>query len=138
MKLNNEIQDLNSSFSKSLEHTTSKVILGVDEAGRGPVLGPMVYVAAFTPVKDTRVKESGVDDSKVLKEEYREELFNVLSKSGFIGWKGYSCSPQEISEAMLRKCKYNLNALAHDVTIQVLNIFQSLVDKGCHQGWNRY
>lgn len=113
------MHEINSSFSKSLGCRDNKVIIGVDEAGRGPVLGPMVYVAAFTPVKDTRVKELGVDDSKVLKEEHRDSLFKVLCDSDFIGWKGYSCSPQEISESMLRKCKYNLNALAHDVTIQV-------------------
>ena len=100
-----------------------KVIMGVDEAGRGPVLGPMVYVAAFTPVGDSRVKELGVDDSKVLKEDFRERLFAEMAEKDFIGWRGYSVSAQEISESMLRPCKYNLNALAHDVTIQVFWFF---------------
>jgi ribonuclease H2 subunit A len=84
------------------------------------VLGPMVYVAAVAPVgMKNEIKALGVDDSKVLKEEFRDSLLNVLESVDFIGWKGYACSPKEISESMLRKHKYNLNALAHDITIQV-------------------
>ena len=107
----------------------SKVMLGVDEAGRGPVLGPMVYAAAFAPIDSLQqLKDLGVDDSKVLKEEFRDSLFKELNNQDFIGWKAYVCSPKEISESMLRRydllynfrSKYNLNALAHDITIQVI------------------
>ena len=97
--------------------TDSPVILGVDEAGRGPVLGPMVYALSYCPVdKQEQLNSMQFNDSKVLSEEERESLFHKIQSVDFIGWSIYSCSPQEISESMLRKSKYNLNALAWDIT----------------------
>lgn len=50
-------------------------ICGVDEAGRGPLAGPVVVSAVI--LKDGAVIP-GLDDSKKLTEKKREELFNII------------------------------------------------------------
>ena len=52
-------------------------IAGVDEAGRGPLAGPVV-AAAVVIAPDRRVR--GVDDSKLLPPERREELFALIQE----------------------------------------------------------
>ena len=55
---------------------------GVDEAGRGSVLGPLVVGAVYTE-DDTVLKEIGVKDSKKLTEKKRRDLeaFEALPPS---------------------------------------------------------
>ncbi len=52
-----------------------KYIAGVDEAGRGPLAGP-VYAAAVILPEGTFIE--GINDSKKLSEKKREELFDVI------------------------------------------------------------
>lgn len=52
-----------------------KIICGVDEAGRGPLAGP-VYAAAVVLEKGQTIE--GVNDSKKLSEKKRELLFNKI------------------------------------------------------------
>ncbi len=55
----------------------SYVIAGVDEAGRGPLVGPLVV--ALVEVEDENLlKEIGVKDSKLLDHKEREELYNQI------------------------------------------------------------
>jgi ribonuclease H2 subunit A len=98
-------------------------VLGIDEAGRGPVLGPMVYGIAFCPVdKNTDLKELGVDDSKVLTEAQREQLLKKLfDNSDYIGWAIHVLSSSYISTSMYRRGKYNLNTMSHDTAIGLIN-----------------
>jgi ribonuclease HII len=51
------------------------LVCGVDEAGRGPLAGPVVAAAV---ILDRRRKPQGLDDSKKLSAEKREELFARL------------------------------------------------------------
>jgi ribonuclease HII len=58
---------------------TIKIIIGVDEAGRGPILGPLVMAALAIKEEDTKKLEwLGVKDSKMLSSEVREELFERI------------------------------------------------------------
>ncbi len=60
-------------FERQVAHGGSRFIAGVDEAGRGPLAGPIVAAAVIlgAPVP-------GVDDSKRLTEARREELYGIL------------------------------------------------------------
>lgn len=56
-----------------------KIIVGTDEAGRGPVLGPLVMAALAVKEENIRKLEwMGVKDSKQLSPEVREELFERI------------------------------------------------------------
>ncbi|KAM3719457.1 Ribonuclease H2 subunit [Dirofilaria immitis] len=98
--------------------------VGIDEAGRGPVLGPMVYACAVTLVNnENMLVEIGVDDSKVLTEAKREEIFKKMKEGSVSKLFGYACrlvSAQMISASMLRRTKCSLNKLSHDCAIELL------------------
>ena len=53
------------------------VIAGVDEAGRGPLAGPVVAAAAILPLG---VEIPGLNDSKLLNAERREELARLIRR----------------------------------------------------------
>lgn len=56
-----------------------KLIVGIDEAGRGPILGPMVMAALAVEEEDLKKLEwLGVKDSKLLSSSAREELFDRI------------------------------------------------------------
>ena len=52
------------------------MIVGIDEAGRGPLAGPVVAAACYIP---PHVHIAGINDSKQVKEEQREELYTLLT-----------------------------------------------------------
>lgn len=98
-----------------------EVVLGIDEAGRGPVLGPMVYACALCKKKDlVQLKKLGVDDSKQLSEEQRESLRKKLDNAMFVQSLSRTLHAEEISEKMLRRVKVNLNVISHDAALDLV------------------
>ncbi|ORX59017.1 ribonuclease HII [Hesseltinella vesiculosa] len=98
-------------------------VLGVDEAGRGPCLGAMVYAVSFCPLsRYDEFKALGFDDSKKLTAERRDNLAKViLDSQDYVGWAVKVISPQDISTSMHnRSTLVNLNQLAHDATIELI------------------
>ena len=65
-------------YEQNAELKGYKAICGVDEAGRGPLAGPVCAAAVILP-PDTVV--DGVNDSKKLTEKKREALFDVLKET---------------------------------------------------------
>ncbi|KAH7321059.1 ribonuclease HII [Stachybotrys elegans] len=109
--------------------TAPPCALGVDEAGRGPVLGPMVYGVFFLPLplSDPLLRETHhFDDSKVLTPAVRSSLMRTLCTPGTdlydsCGWATTALSARDIGANMLRPVGvYNLNAQAMDATIALI------------------
>ncbi|KAJ8466258.1 hypothetical protein OPV22_028810 [Ensete ventricosum] len=92
--------------------------MGIDEAGRGPVLGPMVYGCLYCALSYQKILTTlNFADSKTLKEEKREELFENLKADGSIGWEVDVIDPRELSAKMLKRTKINLNEISHNSAI---------------------
>ncbi len=80
-----------------------KRIAGVDEAGRGPLAGPVVAAACFIP---EGVFLPGVDDSKKLPAVKRKEVFAAIKKN--------------------RRIRYGIGVISVE-TIDAINIYQATV-----------
>uniref|UniRef100_A0A6V1NB11 Ribonuclease n=1 Tax=Heterosigma akashiwo TaxID=2829 RepID=A0A6V1NB11_HETAK len=103
-------------------------ILGIDEAGRGPVMGPMVYGAAYwSKADDEEISAMGFDDSKALTADQRASLFDKIKETPSVGWVIRSISAEEISNQMLRKVPVSLNIISYAAAMQMI---QTALDDG--------
>ena len=111
-------------------------MLGIDEAGRGPVIGPMVYGAFYLPIEIQQsllVTTHHFDDSKVLTPAVRAALMKAVCTTGSdlyqsCGWAIKSLSAQDITAGMMKNGgSYNLNAQAMDATIELI---RGVMDQG--------
>ena len=89
------------------------LICGVDEAGRGPLAGP-VYAAAVILPRDAVIE--GLNDSKKLTEKKREALFDVITERA-LTYGIASASVEEIEELNI----LNATFLAMNRAIAKLN-----------------
>ncbi|MBO7390675.1 MAG: ribonuclease HII, partial [Clostridia bacterium] len=71
--MNKEIDNL--AFERELLASGVRLIGGMDEAGRGPLAGPVVAACVITPLDDII---EGVDDSKKVSEKKREILYDKI------------------------------------------------------------
>lgn len=81
-------------YEKEVISQGYEYVCGVDEAGRGPLAGPVCAAAVILP-KDTLIE--GVNDSKKLSEKKRELLFDVIKEKALaysVAW----ASVEEIEE----------------------------------------
>jgi len=70
------------SFELSAYKRGYRVIAGVDEAGRGPLAGPVVAAAVVLP---SGFRLDGVRDSKQLTEKKRQRFYDII-QSGALSW----------------------------------------------------
>lgn len=69
-------------------------VCGVDEAGRGPLCGPVCAAACILPVG---LVIEGLNDSKKLTEKRREKLFDIITKEA-LSYSIATASVEEINE----------------------------------------
>lgn len=81
-------------IEKSLKEKGFRYIAGVDEAGRGPLAGP-VYAASVILPEDAEL--FGINDSKKLTPKKREELFDKITEVA-VSYAIFSVDEKEIDE----------------------------------------
>jgi ribonuclease HII len=78
-------------------------IAGIDEAGRGPLAGPVVAAAV---VLYCRFSLPGLTDSKLLPEKLRTEMFEVIIRDGAVAYGVGSAEPEEIDRVNILQATY--------------------------------
>lgn len=82
----------------SVQERRGFVIAGTDEAGRGPLAGPVIAAAAILTVSQRDILlENGLTDSKKLTEKKRESLFGLINELGVL-WRAQAASPGRIDK----------------------------------------
>lgn len=111
-----EIERLNNlkSIENSLYNEDVKYICGIDEAGRGPLAGPVVVASVIMP-KDSMIE--GVNDSKKVSEKKRERLYEEIINNA-ISWGVGIIDEKRIDEINI------LNATKEGLTTSLLKLSQ--------------
>lgn len=99
--------------------------LGIDEAGRGPVIGPMVIAGCVTtPELDIELAAVGVKDSKMITPKKRELLFEIIKKK--VVHHIVVLTPEDIDNR--EKSGLNLNQLEAVTGIKIMAEIQKKSD----------
>ena len=101
-------------YEKQFTEQGYNLICGVDEAGRGPLAGPVFAAAVILPI-DCEIE--GLNDSKKLSEKKRELLFDVIKEKA-VAYSIASASVDEIEQFNILKATF----LAMNRAISGLNI----------------
>jgi ribonuclease HII len=101
-------------YDKKYLLSSQTILAGADEAGRGPLAGPVVAAAVILPYD---FYDERINDSKKLSAELREELFEVIC-SNAISFAYTSISHTKIDEINILKA----SLLAMKKSVQKLNL----------------
>ncbi len=95
------------------------LILGIDDAGRGPLIGPMALAGCLIPKSlEKEFKEIGVRDSKTLTDKKREFLAGEIRKKA-ISYHVTLSFPERIDEGI--KKGVNLNTIEAMEAAEIIN-----------------
>jgi ribonuclease HII len=97
------------------------LVCGIDEAGRGPVIGPLVMAGVIIEEGDSdKLRKLGVKDSKLLTPQKRKQLF-VKIKGTVKKYEILVIDPVEI-DAALKSDHLNLNWLEAHKAADIINV----------------
>ena len=100
-------------IEKDLYSKGFKNICGIDEAGRGPLAGPVVIAGVIMP-QDSMIE--GVNDSKKVSEKKREKLYEEITEEA-LAWGVGIIDPQEIDDInILNATKKGLTLALKELT----------------------
>lgn len=106
--------------------TGVETICGIDEAGRGPLAGPVVVAAVIMP-KDSFIE--GVNDSKKISEKKREALYEQITSEA-IAWGVGIIDQKEIDEInILNATKKGLTTAIKELKVKPERIVVDALDK---------
>lgn len=105
-------------------------VCGCDEAGRGPLCGPVVAAAVILP-RDFIIE--GLDDSKKLTEKKRERLFEIIKEKA-IAYAIAEASPAEIDEINILNASMLAMRRAVDALPKKADF--ALIDGNCSRGFD--
>lgn len=107
-KLEKELERLEEMRAYEREYDSCAFICGVDEAGRGPLAGPVAAGAVILP-KDCQILY--LNDSKKLSPRRRQDLFEEIKEKA-IAWNVGLASPERIDEINILQATYEAMAAA--------------------------
>lgn len=84
------------SFEKKLKRKGYKVIIGVDEVGRGPLAGPVTACAVMYAIGKRQETIRRLRDSKKLTRKQRDEFYRAFLSESALRWAVASVSPAVI------------------------------------------
>lgn len=102
------------------------LLLGIDDAGRGPLIGPMILAGVLIEKKDEgKLKTLGARDSKILSHPERVRIAKLIEKSA-ISYKIMLSTPEEIDKAV---ASINLNTLEALKSAEIINVLNNKKQK---------
>ena len=105
-------------------------VCGCDEAGRGPLCGPVVAAAVILPLD---IQIEGLNDSKKLTEKKRELLFDVIKEKA-IAYAIAEASAEEIDEINILNA--SMLAMRRAVDMLPVKADYALIDGNCSRGFS--
>jgi len=122
---------LDYSFDESFKGDGIKIVCGTDEAGRGPLAGPVVAAACILP--DGYILP-GLDDSKKLSEKKREKLFDIICENA-LSYSIALSTPEEIDEINILEA--SLQAMRRSISGLSIVPDLVLVDGNINRGFEQ-